>query len=206
MGVVIELPLALAGEDPGQQPQRRDGQRASGRFASRYAAFMPLRHTVHATTAGGAAIATAINRRPRVEESLPERDTDALVLPTWQALPWFLSALRLPVAVTFGYTIDPGQGEPSHVIISHNHDRHRVTETGPTRLWIHVENAHRRWTEWGQPGWDRLGLTVDTTARTQVLWLDQPEHPIATLPHQSLRGLTAAPCAAGPWSLGRSFR
>ncbi|MGH3832807.1 MAG: hypothetical protein ACRDRS_20610 [Pseudonocardiaceae bacterium] len=62
-----------------------------------------------------------------------------------------------------------------------NDGRHRVTETGPTRLWAHVENAHRHWAERGQPGWDRLGLTVDTTTRTQMTWLDQPEHPIATL-------------------------
>ncbi|MGH3855633.1 MAG: methyltransferase domain-containing protein [Pseudonocardiaceae bacterium] len=172
---------------------RREGPRAVGRFAARYAAFMPLRHTAHATTPNGAAIAAAISHQPGADEALPERDTDALVLPTQQTLPWFLTALRLPVAVTFGYTIDPERAEPSQVdlyaadgstsqvTIDHNDSRHRVTETGPTRLWAHVENAHRQWVEWGQPSWDRLGLTADTTTRTQMIWLDQPEHPIATL-------------------------
>ncbi|MGH3625815.1 MAG: protein-L-isoaspartate(D-aspartate) O-methyltransferase, partial [Sciscionella sp.] len=108
----------------------------------------------------------------------------------------FLTALRLPVAVTFGYTINPERHEPSqrhlyaadgstsHVTIAHHPEPHRVTETGPQRLWTHVENAHQQWTEWGQPGWERLGLTVDITTRTQSIWLDEPGNPIATLPPQ----------------------
>jgi hypothetical protein len=103
---------------------RRDGQRAVGRFATRYAAFMPLRHTVHATTPNAAATAVATSH------------------PT----------------------------------------RHRVTETGPLRLWTRVENAHQQWTQWGQPGWDRLGFTVDTTTHIQSIWLDEPGNPIAILP------------------------
>ena len=173
---------------------RRDGQRAVGRFATRYAAFMPLRHTVHATIPNATATAVAISHHRSAHHAVPERDTDALVLPTQQPLLWFLTALRLPVTVTFGYTIDPERREPSHVhlyaadgstshvTIAHDHDRHRVSETGPLRLWTHVEDAHRQWTQWGQPDWDRLGFTVDTTTHTQSLWLDEPENPIATLP------------------------
>jgi protein-L-isoaspartate(D-aspartate) O-methyltransferase (PCMT) len=171
---------------------RRDGQRAAGRFAARYAAFMPLRHTVDATTPNGAATAVAISHQPSDDETVPQRDTDALILPTQQPLPWFLTALRLPVAVTFGYTIDPERGQPSRVhlyaadgstsnVTIGDHERHRVTETGPIRLWTHVEDAHRQWTEWGQPCWDRLGLTVDTTTDNQVIWLDEQDNPIATL-------------------------
>ncbi|MGH3621792.1 MAG: methyltransferase domain-containing protein, partial [Sciscionella sp.] len=158
---------------------RRHGQHGVGRFAARYAAFMPLRHTVHDTAAHAAATRVATGHQPAADDAVPARDTDALILPTQQTLPWFLTALRLPVAVTFGYTINPERHEPSqlhlyaadgstsHVTIAHHPERHRVAETGPQRLWTHVEDAHRQWTEWGQPGWERLGLTVDITTRTQ---------------------------------------
>jgi hypothetical protein len=180
---------------------RRDGQRAVGRFAARYAAFMPLRHTVHDTTPHAAAIAMATSQQPAAHQAMPERDTDTLVLPTEQPLPWFLTALRLPVAVTFAYTIDPERREPSQVhlyaadgstsrvTIAHDRGQHRVAETGPLRLWMHVEDAHRQWTQWGQPGWDRLGFTMDTATHTQSIWLDEPGNPIATLP-QRLHSVT----------------
>lgn len=172
---------------------RRDGQRATGRFAAKYAAFMPLRHTIDATIPNGAATAVATSHhRPPGQEAVPERNTSALILPTHQALPWFLTALRLPVPVTFGYTIDPERGQPSqvhlyaadgstsHATIGDDQHPHQVSETGPIRLWAHVEDAHQRWIEWGQPGWARLGLTVDTTG-DQTIWLDDEENPIATL-------------------------
>lgn len=174
---------------------RRHGHHATGRFATKYAAFMPLRHTADATTPNGAATAVATNHQPSAADTMDQRDTDALILPTQQPLPWFLTALRLPVAVTFGYTIDPERSQPSqvhlyaadgstsHVTIGEDQHAHQVTETGPIRLWAHVEDAHQRWIAWGQPGWDRLGLSVNTTTGSQVIWLDDQDNPIATLSH-----------------------
>jgi protein-L-isoaspartate(D-aspartate) O-methyltransferase len=172
---------------------RRHGPRATGRFAARYAAFMPLRHTADATTPNAAATAVATSHQPAADDTVPQRDTDALILPTQQPLPWFLTALRLPVPVTFGYTLDPERGQPSqvhlyaadgstsHVTIGGDHHQHQVSETGPIRLCAHVEDAHQQWAEWGQSGWDRLGLTVDTITDSQVIWLDEQDNPIATL-------------------------
>ncbi len=44
---------------------------------------------------------------------------------------------------------------------------------GPAPLWAAVEDAHRRWDELDEPGWDRFGLTV--TSDRQWIWLDAPD-------------------------------
>jgi len=49
----------------------------------------------------------------------------------------------------------------------------QVWEAGPTLLWAAVEDAHRRWRDLGEPGWDRFGLTV--TPDRQWIWLDAPD-------------------------------
>ena len=49
----------------------------------------------------------------------------------------------------------------------------QVWEAGPTPLWAAVEDAHRRWHQLDQPGWDRFGLTV--TPDRQWVWLDAPD-------------------------------
>ncbi|MGH3827992.1 MAG: hypothetical protein ACRDQX_12595 [Pseudonocardiaceae bacterium] len=56
---------------------------------------------------------------------------------------------------------------------------HRVRDTGPVRLWTHVEHAHQVWDPAGQPDWPRLGLTV--TTETQTIFADEPDNTIAAL-------------------------
>lgn len=115
-------------------------------------------------------VATATGRQPVDTDAVPARDTDVLILPTQQPLPWFLTVLRLPVAVTFGYTIDPNATSPARYTFprptappatspSPTTPNGTVAETGPQRLWTHVEDAHGQWTAWGQ----RLVRTVPLT-------------------------------------------
>jgi protein-L-isoaspartate O-methyltransferase len=53
-----------------------------------------------------------------------------------------------------------------------------VYQGGPRHLWDEIETAHHHWTHHGQPGYNRLGLTVTPTGQPH-LWID---HPSATNP------------------------
>jgi protein-L-isoaspartate O-methyltransferase len=48
--------------------------------------------------------------------------------------------------------------------------------SGPRQLWAELENVRTLWQDHGNPGRDRLGLTV--AKDQQSLWIDSPEHVI----------------------------
>lgn len=50
-----------------------------------------------------------------------------------------------------------------------------VQQRGAYRLWDTVEHAARAWTELGQPGRSRLGITALDRVDRQYVWLDSPE-------------------------------
>jgi len=50
---------------------------------------------------------------------------------------------------------------------------YRTIQGGPRRLWDLLETTHQRWTELGEPSWERFGLTV--TPEQQRIWLDTPD-------------------------------
>ncbi|MEU7313604.1 methyltransferase [Streptomyces sp. NPDC007083] len=56
-------------------------------------------------------------------------------------------------------------------------DAFAVWEHGPRRLWSEVEAAYHWWTEAGQPGPERFGMTVTCDGAHQP-WLDDPERPV----------------------------
>jgi hypothetical protein len=49
-----------------------------------------------------------------------------------------------------------------------------VREGGPISLWAEVERAYQQWYDWGEPGWDRVGVTV--TQETWTVWVDEPRN------------------------------
>lgn len=51
-----------------------------------------------------------------------------------------------------------------------------VREGGPTPLWAEVERAYQQWHGWGEPGWERIGITA--TPQTCTVWLDEPHNVI----------------------------
>ena len=55
-----------------------------------------------------------------------------------------------------------------------------VFQFGPRRLWDEAEAAYDWWFEHGQPGPERLGLTVDLNSGHQVAWLDVPDTVVRT--------------------------
>jgi len=49
-----------------------------------------------------------------------------------------------------------------------------LTCDGEPPLWAEIERAYQQWRGWGEPGWDRVGLTVSPEAWT--VWLDEPHN------------------------------
>ncbi|RZS40886.1 protein-L-isoaspartate(D-aspartate) O-methyltransferase [Herbihabitans rhizosphaerae] len=171
---------------------RYDDDAAVGRFDPVYAAFMALR-----PSAGVPAVPTRVDRnrdaaRQRTSQLNPTTPWDNL-------LTWFLASFTLgPDVAAAGYTgpddndtneqpapaavwITTPDGSWTEISLRDHDGEHRVHEGGPRNLWTLIEQAHRDWTDHGQPDWDRLGLTV--TRDEQRVWLDEPSGPtLGTLP------------------------
>jgi methyltransferase of ATP-grasp peptide maturase system len=152
---------------------------AEGHFDPTYAAFMDLRHHPAAQSP----------ERPRPRRhptSQPEQRTTTLNPRTpWESLVvWFLASFELGPDIVLGYgrpdenyqptvtSITIGDGSWAEVTLTDHHGTHQVREAGPSRVWQIIEEAHTLWTTLGQPGWNRLGLTV--TNNHQRVWLDTP--------------------------------
>ncbi|MGQ0837731.1 methyltransferase domain-containing protein [Actinokineospora sp.] len=158
---------------------RREGARLQGRFTTRWAAFMAMRHDDDPPPAARA------QRAPGGQI----RSTEAPVQP-WNDAPvvWFLAQLRLPKGIAIGFDLDPNTRQPTDATMSlpdgswarANLTDRTVTEAGPTRIWSAIEWAHQQWIAADRPTWDRLGLTVTHTE--QRLWLDAADNGIGHLP------------------------
>ncbi|MFE3171384.1 methyltransferase domain-containing protein [Amycolatopsis sp. NPDC059090] len=156
----------------------RWGDRAEGRFAPTYAAFMDLRHAPAAHPVGF----RVERNHARAEHRATELDPNT---PWTSLLVWFLASFDLGPEISYGYTLTGDEAPPAaswlatpdgswaEVAFAVEHGLHPVAEGGPRRLWSLVENAHRVWTDLGRPGWGRFGLTV--TSEAQVVWFDQPD-------------------------------
>lgn len=59
-------------------------------------------------------------------------------------------------------------------VMFHQDGETDVWQSGPRRLWDEVEGALRWWQEAGEPGYERLGLSVILTGEHRA-WLDSPE-------------------------------
>jgi methyltransferase of ATP-grasp peptide maturase system len=152
--------------------------RLEGRFVPGWANFMGIRR---------------LGNQPRIEQSRPVDDSGAARTTSVEPEPWrnpilwFIARFAQPAGVSHGVTVDSDTRQPvatfltapdgSWCEITHAGEagRYAVVEYGPTRLWSHIETADQWWRDAGQPGWDRLGLTV--TEHEQHIWLDSPTGP-----------------------------
>jgi len=151
----------------------RHHDRLEGRFTRRWAAFMAMRHDGDPTPGW----------QPKAETS-HQRITTAPAQP-WNTdrVVWLLACLALPAHLLHGYILDPATRTPTAATLSApdgswceidltttDNGLRQIREGGPTPLWVHVEHAYQHWHHWGQPSWERFGLTVTTD--TQTVWLD----------------------------------
>lgn len=158
--------------------RRYGADRAEGRFDARYGSFMAMREPdAPATT----------RVRPERDRRQARHRTTGLTLCPWEppGVPWFLLLLAVG-RVEFGYGQDPDTGGFGPMFLysadgswcevdTSTEGDGIVWESGPRALWRTFERVHQFWTEAGQPGWERFGLTV--TEREQTVWLDDPDGP-----------------------------
>ncbi|SFO62446.1 methyltransferase domain-containing protein [Amycolatopsis rubida] len=159
--------------------------RAEGRFDPTYAAFMDLRHTAGDNPAG-----FQVERdHGQAEHRTTSLDPNT---PWTSLLVWFLASFDLGPGISYGYTLPESGAVPvrsdtaptacwmatpdgswAEIALASDNGQHEVAEGGLRRLWQLVENAHDTWTELGQPGWNRFGLTV--TREMHTVWFDHPD-------------------------------
>jgi protein-L-isoaspartate O-methyltransferase len=165
---------------------RVTADRAEGMFDGGQAGFMELRHTPGTT-----------GRIPYTQapEDTPVTESTTVLeprIPWSNPVVWFLAALRIGGRYRLGYTGGDPQHDPEAVsltvpdgsraeitLASQAEGNHLVRESGPARLWAHVERAHQQWVAAGRPDWPRLGLAV--TGDAQTIYVDEPGNPLAVL-------------------------
>ncbi|MGB8202335.1 MAG: methyltransferase domain-containing protein [Pseudonocardiaceae bacterium] len=165
---------------------RTGPNRAEGRFDAGQAAFMHLRHIP------GFDGRVPYTRAPHDNPATEHTTTLDPRTPWTNPVVWFLTALRIGPHYRLGYTgsnprngpeavcLSTPDGSRSEIALAPNTDgSHTVRNTGHTRLWSHLEDAHHLWDAAGRPDWPRLGLAV--TPHTQTLYADEPDNTIATL-------------------------
>lgn len=158
--------------------RRSSADRAEGRFDARYGSFMAMREPDPPATAGA---------RPKRDRRHAQHRTTRLTLRPWEhGVLWLLLHLTGPRQIGYGHGQDPDTGGIGPMFLdgrdgswcevdTRADSTGDVWESGPRALWHALEQVHQFWTEAGQPGWERFGLTV--TERQQTVWLDKPDGP-----------------------------
>jgi protein-L-isoaspartate(D-aspartate) O-methyltransferase len=162
----------------------RKTDRLEGRFTAWYGAFMVMRH--HGDHAEESS--------PQWRPALPldrKRLTTTPAEPSGVAR--FFRSITSPSMLRQRYVFDEQTWQPTAVRLAAadgsccevdlTPDRNgtcTVREGGPTPLWAEVERAYRQWHDWGEPGWDRVGITAKPEICT--VWLDEPYNVIGRVP------------------------
>lgn len=142
-----------------------------GRFSPRYGSFMPMQHQlgIEPGHSNPTDPSTTTHRTTAVNPGILHQ----------REIPFgFFAQLHLPTGTQLRPT---GTGPRTRLVapdgswceVSDHPDRsghYDVTEGGPNRLWRVIEDIHERYAAFGNPGWDRFGITATPTGQT--VWLD----------------------------------
>jgi len=159
----------------------RKADRLEGRFTARYAAFMVMRqHDNHDDRPSP----------PWRPELPPDRHRTTVTPAEHPSVVGFLRSVMSTTQLRHGYTFDEQTRQPTATklaaadgscceveLIPDSNGNRTVREGGPTPLWAEIERVYQQWRDWGEPGWDRVGLTVRPQAWT--VWLDEPHNIIS---------------------------
>jgi protein-L-isoaspartate(D-aspartate) O-methyltransferase len=156
--------------------ERKD-DRLEGRFIERYGAFMVMRqHDNHDASSLPWQHELPLDR---------ERTTRTPAEPSTVAQ--FFRSVMSTIPLRHRYTFDEQTRQPTAVrlatadgscceveLTSDRNGTRTVREGGPTPIWWEIERAYQQWCDWGEPGWDRVGITVRHEA--WMVWLDEPRN------------------------------
>ncbi|MGH3567120.1 MAG: methyltransferase domain-containing protein [Pseudonocardia sp.] len=161
---------------------------ATGRFASRWAGFMDMRHDVTPVTEPWTWYAGTTS------ESWTSVDPMAV---NNHGLFGFIAQWHLP-DVTQGRMTDPDgpavflmdrDGNRAEVLTTATSQGYRVRQYGDRRVWDQIEQAAEFWNAEGRPSYERFGITA--TADEQYVWYDDPHGthhwPLAPVGHRHPR-------------------
>jgi protein-L-isoaspartate O-methyltransferase len=156
----------------------RKTDRLEGRFTARYGAFMVMRqHDDHDDRPS-----------PQWQPELPlDRERTTVTPAEPSGVVRFLRSVTSSTQLRHGYTFDEQTRQPTAVRLTTadgscceveltpgRNGTRTVREGGPTPLWPEIERAYQQWRDWGEPGWDRVGVTIRPEAWT--VWLDEPHN------------------------------
>jgi len=154
--------------------------RLEGTFDAGTATFMQMRSSMPATSAARSAV-------PRDRSAARTRRAVQPDQRLWENPPlWFQIHVREPGRIEFGFTQDPVTGDPAdefytardgswcELATASDGGSRYVHEGGPRSLWTSMEDTIGQWQDLGEPGWERLGLTVLSDSR-QIVWVDHPD-------------------------------
>ncbi|WP_158888039.1 protein-L-isoaspartate carboxylmethyltransferase [Amycolatopsis anabasis] len=168
---ILAVSLAMAGEAGPLALLRRVSGRLEGRLARRLVRLPAL--------AAGAQAALSPRRRAALHDEFVTR----LPPEPWHTHPlvWFLAALQLPRPWHEDDTtmLSSPDGSWCSIALTPDDEGYRVVrQGGGVSIWSRVEAAFGWWHEWGQPSWDRFGLTVTPHGQYRV-WRDSPDQVIS---------------------------
>ncbi|MGH3870621.1 MAG: methyltransferase domain-containing protein [Pseudonocardiaceae bacterium] len=162
----------------------RKTERLEGRFTAWYGAFMVMRQ--HGNDDDRSS--------PQWQPELPldrQRITRTPAEPS--GVVRFLRSVTSTTQLRHGYAFDERNRQPTAIKLTAadgsccevaltpaDNGTRTVREGGPTQLWAEIERAYQQWSDWGEPGWDRVGITVRPQAWT--VWLDEPHNIICQVP------------------------
>jgi hypothetical protein len=165
----------------------RKEDRLDGRFTERYGAFMVMRQRDNHD-------GPSLSWQPELPLDR-ERTTSTPAEPS--AVAQFLRSMMSTTPLRHRYTFDEQTRQPTAVrlvaadgsccevaLTPDRNGTRTVREGGPTPLWREIERAYRQWCDWGEPGWERVGITVRPEAWT--VWLDE-SHNIIRWPAAGFR-------------------
>jgi protein-L-isoaspartate(D-aspartate) O-methyltransferase len=158
----------------------KKADRLEGRFTARYAAFMVMRqHDDHDKPSP-----------PWQPEISPGRHRLTVTPVEPPSIVGFLRSVISTTPLRRGYIFDNQTRQPTAIkltaadgsccevdLFPDRNGTRAVREGGPTPLWAEIERVYQQWHDWGEPGWDRVGLTV--RPQTWTVWLDEPHNIIS---------------------------
>ncbi|MGH3874501.1 MAG: methyltransferase domain-containing protein [Pseudonocardiaceae bacterium] len=146
---------------------------ATGRFLPSYGSFMPLRPAhIPASPPTPDLVDNPVDSVSDVDPKLLQWDGHVGFIVQWH-LPDVIWGHAYAADGDIGMRLTALDGSGAEAWHTPAENGFLVRQAGPRRLWDRVEEAVALWQQFGQPHYDRFGVTATTTE--QYIWYDHPD-------------------------------